>query len=60
MELENRSGSHHRRKYAVDTNTTTNVSFATGLLSITHIVHSTIDIIEKERKVKDTYFFVPG
>ena len=35
MELENGSGAHHRRKDAADTDTTTNVLFAPGLISIT-------------------------
>ena len=60
MDLENRSGAQHCRKDAVDTDTTTNVSFYPALLLIPHIVKSTIDILEKEGKVKDTDFFVPG
>ena len=60
MDLENRSGAQHCRKDAVDTETTTNVSFYPALLLIPQIVKSTIDILEKEGKVKDTDFFVPS
>ena len=60
MDLENVSCAHHRCKASVYTDKTTNVSFAPGLLLITKIVRATIDILEKEGKVKDTYFFVPG
>ena len=60
MDLENWSNAHHRCKAAVDTDTTTNVLFASGLRSIPQIFQSTIDLLEKEVKVKDTEFFVPG
>ena len=42
------------------TDTTTNVSFAPGLLSIPQTFQDTIDLFEKEVKVKDTEYFVPG
>ena len=60
VELENGSGAHHRHKDAADTDTTTNVLFAPGLLSITQIVQATIDLFEREGKLKDTDVFVPG
>ena len=59
IDLENGSGAHQRLKASADTDTTTNVSFATGLISITQIVQTTIYLLEKEDKVKDTDFFVP-
>ena len=45
MYLENGSGAHHRHKDAADTDTKTNILFAPGLPSITHIFQATIDII---------------
>ena len=54
MDLGNESGAHHCRKSAADTDKTTNVSFAPGLISIPHIFQSNIDLLEKEGKVKDT------
>ena len=60
MDLENGSGAHHRCKADMDNGTTTNVSFAPGLLLITKIFLATIDLLEKRGKVKDIDFFVPG
>ena len=45
MYLENGSGAHHRYKYAADTDTSTYVSFAPGLLLIPKIVQAAIDLI---------------
>ena len=47
VDLENGPGAHHRCKAAADTDTTTNVSFAPGLILITRVAKSTINIIEK-------------
>ena len=58
--LENVSGAQHRRKAAADTDTITNVSFAPGLLQIFQIIQANINLLEKEGKLKDKAFFVPG
>ena len=60
MALENGSGAHHCCKAAAKTDTTNNVSFAPGLLSVPCIVQGTIDKLERKFKMKDTDFFVPG
>ena len=54
MDLENGSGVHHRCKVTAYNYKTTNVSFSPGLFSIPQIVDTTIDLLDKEGKVKDT------
>ena len=60
LELENGSGAHHRRKAASDTDTTVNVSYAPGILSISQLVRVTVETLEKENKVRGVDFKVPS
>ena len=60
LELENGSGAHHRRKAASDEDTTINVSYAPGILSISQLVRVTVETLEREGKVKDVDFKVPS
>ena len=60
LDLENGSGAHHRRHAAADEETTTNVSYAPGILSIPQLIKATVDLLEKDGKEKGKDYHVPS
>ena len=60
MEIENGSGAHHRRHAATDADTTNNVSYAPGLVSIPQLIRLTLEALEKDGKVKGIHFEEPS
>ena len=60
LELENDSGAHHRRKAGVDEETTNNVSYAPGILSIPQLMRVTEEMLEKDDKARGVDYEVPS
>lgn len=62
LDLENGSGAHHRRHASADgdQDTTNNVLFAPGVLSIPQLIRLTVSMLEKDGKVMGEDFAVPS
>ena len=60
LDLENGSGAHHRRHEAGDEETTMNISYAPGILSIPQLIRATVEQLEKDGKVKGQDFRLPS
>ena len=60
LDLENGSDAHHRRHAAIDEETTKNISYTPGILSIPQLICTTVKLLEKDDKVKEVDFEVPS